>query len=59
MKNHLSFKSTFLSVYDYEIGTEFEIIFKCMSGATTENGKFIMPLQEKMSYNDSSDRCNS
>ena len=30
-----------------------------MSGETTENGKFIMSLQEKMSYSDSSDRCNS
>ena len=37
----------------------FEIIFKCMSGSTTENGKFIMPLSEKLTYSDSSDRCDS
>ena len=30
-----------------------------MSGATTENGKFIKPLQEKLTYGDSSDRCES
>ena len=40
-----------------QFDTDFEIIFKCMSGATTENGKFIMPLEEKLSYGDSSDRC--
>ena len=38
---------------------DFKIIFKCMSGATTENGKFIKPLQEKLTYGDSSDRCES
>ena len=30
-----------------------------MSGATTENGKFIMPLKEKLSYDDSLGRCDS
>ena len=38
---------------------EFKIIFKCMSGFTTANGKFIMPLKEKLSYDDSSNRCES
>ena len=38
---------------------EFEIRFKCMSGFTTENAKFIKPLQEKMSYDDSFDSCDS
>ena len=42
-----------------EFDTDFEIIFKCMSGATTENGKFIMPLKEKLSYDDSLGRCDS
>ena len=37
----------------------FEIILKCMSGSTTEYGKFIMPLSEKLTYPDSSDRCDS
>ena len=36
---------------------DFEIMFKCMSGFTTENGKFIMPLKEKLSYENSFDRC--
>ena len=36
-----------------------EIMFKCMSGFTTENGKFIMPLQDKMSYDNSSNHCDS
>ena len=30
-----------------------------MPGFTTENAKFIMPLQEKMSYGNSFDRCDS
>ena len=34
-------------------------MFKCMSGFTTEKGKFIMPLQEKLSYSSSFDRCDS
>ena len=34
-------------------------MLKCMPGFTTENGKFIMPLQEKMSYHSSFDRCHS
>ena len=38
---------------------EFEIWFKCMSGFTNENGKFIMPLQEKMSYKNSMNTCDS
>ena len=37
----------------------FQIIFKCMSGSTTENGKFIVPLTEKLTYPKSSDRCDS
>ena len=37
----------------------FYIMLKCMAGFTTENGKFIMPLQEKMSYQSSFDRCDS
>ena len=37
----------------------FEIMFKCMSGFTTNNGKFIMPLQEKFSYKNSIDYCDS
>ena len=28
-----------------------------MSGQTTENGKFIMPLSEKMTYSDAINRC--
>ena len=37
----------------------FQIIFKCMSGSTTENGKFIVSLTEKLTYPKSSDRCDS
>ena len=37
----------------------FAIMFKCMSGFITDNGKYIMPLQEKLSYYNSVDRCNS
>ena len=36
---------------------KFEIMFKCMSGFTTEVGKFIMPLEEKLSFENSFDRC--
>ena len=36
---------------------DFEIMFKCMSAITTKDAKFIMPLQEKMSYDDSFDKC--
>ena len=32
-------------------------MFKCMSGFTTDNGKFIMALPEKLSYDNSIDRC--
>ena len=42
-----------------DFDTDFEILFKCMSGATTDNGKFFMPLREKLSYDDSSGRCDS
>ena len=45
--------------YDLERGLDFEIMFKCMSGLTTENAKFIKPLKEKMSYDNSFDSCNS
>ena len=49
-----------LKSYDIEFGkADFEIRFKCMSGFTTENAKFIMPLQEKMLYDDSFDSCDS
>ena len=34
-----------------------KIQFKCMSGFTTETGKFVMPLQEKLSYSNSFDHC--
>ena len=37
----------------------FVIMFKCMSGFTIKNGKFVLPLQEKMSYENSPDRCDS
>ena len=47
----LSLKSFFINELD------FEIRFKCMSGFTTENAKFIMPLTKKMSYDDSFDIC--
>ena len=30
-----------------------------MSGATTENGKFVMPLSEKLTVADSIKRCES
>ena len=36
---------------------DFKIRFKCMSGFTTENAKFIKPLQQKMSYAKSFDNC--
>ena len=52
---NMTFRSGIWQYYDID----FEIMFKCMSGATTEDGKFIMPLKEKLSYNDSSHRCNS
>ena len=35
----------------------FEIMLKCMLGSTTENGKFIVPLAEKMTYENSENRC--
>ena len=50
---NLSLKSSDLKQADFK----FEIMFKCLSGFTTENGKFIMPLKEKLSYEDSFDRC--
>lgn len=34
-----------------------EMWFKCMPGFTTDNAKFIMPIQEKMTYRSSFDRC--
>ena len=37
----------------------FEIKFKCMKGVTTENGKFLMPLSEKLTHAESIDRCKS
>ena len=40
-------------------GFGFEVMFKCMSGSTTKNGKFIMPLGEKLTYTDSVSRCDS
>ena len=52
---------SFLSLksWDLDFGAGFEIMFKCMSGYTTNNGKFIMPLQEKLTYNNALDRCES
>ena len=50
---NLSFKSRALS--DGE--ADFKIMFKCMSGFTTENDKYILPLQEKLSYKHAFDRC--
>jgi len=50
---------TFKSENLQELNSEFEIIFKCMTGATSDNGNFIMPLEEKLSYDDSVDRCES
>ena len=50
---------TFKSDIMEQFKNEFKIIFKCMTGATTDNGKFIMPLEEKLSYDDSFDRCES
>ena len=38
---------------------KFEVMFKCMSGFTTETGKFIMPVKEKLTYKDSINRCDS
>ena len=35
----------------------FELDLKCLSGQTTENGKFIMPFSEKMTYLDAINRC--
>ena len=57
VKLYVCHKMTFQSDILQDLDTVFEIIFKCMSGATTKNGKFIMPLKEKLSYHDSSDRC--
>ena len=34
-------------------------MFKCMKGAVAENGKFIMPLSEKLTVKDSIERCES
>ena len=39
--------------------SDFKVMFKCLSGFTTESGKFIMPLQEKLSYENSVDLCDS
>ena len=52
---NLSFKSDDI-LFGY---ADFEIRFKCMSGFTTENAKFIMPLEEKMSYDNAFDSCDS
>ena len=35
----------------------FKLMFKCLPGVTTENGKFLMPLQEKLTEIESVDRC--
>ena len=55
LSDTLTLKSIDLQKHD----NDFKIIFKCMSGGTTKNGKFIKPLQEKLTYGDSSDRCES
>ena len=45
--------------YAFDGYVDFKIKFKCMSGFTRQNAKFIMPLQEKMSYDNSVDSCDS
>ena len=46
------------SELNYGYGT-FEVMFKCMSGFTSETGKFIMPVKDKLTYTDSMNRCDS
>ena len=59
-RNRVTWNNRKLSFKSWPSGNVgFEIMFKCMSGFTTENGKFIMPLQEKLSYGHSFDRCDS
>ena len=48
--------ATFKS-WELNYGYGFEVVFKCMSGFTTETGKFIMPVKEKLTYIDSFNRC--
>ena len=51
----MAFKSEIVQYFE----PNFEIVFKCMSGATTKKGKFIMPLKEKLSYDDTVNVCDS
>ena len=58
----VTWKSRSLSLKSLDLEYEradFEIRFKCMSGFTTEDAKFIMPLKQKMSYDKSFDSCDS
>ena len=49
-----------LKRYNLEYGeVDFKIRFKCMSGFTLQNAKFIKPLKGKMSYVKSFDNCDS
>ena len=55
----LSARADNSSSKSYVSADPFKIMFKCMSGYTTERGKFIMPVQEKLSYDNSFGRCES
>ena len=55
----LSARADNSSLKSYVSADPFKIMFKCMSGYTTERGKFIMPVQEKLSYDNSFGRCES
>ena len=60
--SNFQFNSLSLALESNDLGdqlADFKIRFKCMSGFTTENAKFIMPLQEKMSYDNAFDSCDS
>ena len=35
----------------------FKIMFKCLTGITSENGKFFISLKEKLTQTKSTDRC--
>ena len=58
-RNQVTWKIRNLTLKSREQEMGFAIMFKCMSGFITDNGKYIMPLQEKLSYYNSVDRCNS
>ena len=52
-----AFKSDLESSQMRESFIGFQVLFKCMSGSTTKNGKFIRALNEKLTYDDSIKRC--